>query len=464
VTVSIGFFGAAGTVTGSKYLVRSGDSSVLVDCGMFQGEKRLRELNWQPAPFRATEPSAALLTHAHVDHSGLLPRFVREGFRGPIYATPATGEMAGILLRDSARLQEEDAEYANRKGYSRHHPALPLYTEKDVERALGHFRQAQYRQELKVAPEITARFLNAGHILGSAFIELTCRAPHGGARIVFSGDLGRYGAPLHSDPDPLPECDVLVMESTYGDRDHRPIDQTIAEFRTIVGDAVARRGLILAPAFAIGRAQTLLYLLAVMFRRDELPKFPVYLDSPMALAANRIYLEHPELIDAEARRFLNDAPLSEDTETMHMVESVAESRALNDMRGPAMIIASSGMATGGRIVHHLKHHVWQPDVSVLITGFQAQGTPGRQLVDGADHLTLMGDRVPVRASVHTLNGFSAHAGQTDLVRWFAPLADDRPRLALTHGEQAAREALAAVIAAQYGIQAALPDYGARFDM
>lgn len=225
-SLSIGFFGATGTVTGSKYLVRAGQTRVVVDCGMFQGERRLREMNWLPSPFRPNEASAALLTHAHVDHSGLLPRFVKEGFRGPIYTTPATAEMARILLLDSAKLQEEDAEYANRKGFSRHHPALPLYTERDVERTMARFKAAQYRQEVHLSAELSARFLNAGHILGSSFVELTHQGVEGSARLVFSGDLGRYAAPLHSDPDPLPECDILVLESTYGDRshEHEPIE------------------------------------------------------------------------------------------------------------------------------------------------------------------------------------------------------------------------------------------------
>ena len=458
-------YGAAGGVTGSAYLIETTTARLLVDFGLFQGADEAQHREAMPRDLDPRRLDAVLLTHAHLDHVGRLPLLAKAGFHGPIYGTQATIQLADLVLRDSAKIQRQDAEYENKHRQRRGQPPIePPYDDEDVTHIIQQCQTVGYDHPVPVARGLTARFVDAGHMLGSSSIDVVITENGRHKRAIFSGDVGSRDAHILRDPVPLQEGDLVFLESTYGDRDHRPIDQTIAEFRTIVGDAVARRGLILAPAFAIGRAQTLLYLLAVMFRRDELPKFPVYLDSPMALAANRIYLEHPELIDAEARRFLNDAPLSEDTETMHMVESVAESRALNDMRGPAMIIASSGMATGGRIVHHLKHHVWQPDVSVLITGFQAQGTPGRQLVDGADHLTLMGDRVPVRASVHTLNGFSAHAGQTDLVRWFAPLADDRPRLALTHGEQAAREALAAVIAAQYGIQAALPDYGARFDM
>ncbi len=458
-------YGAAGGVTGSAYLIETTTARLLVDCGLFQGADEDRYQNSLPAALDPRRLDAVLLTHAHLDHVGRLPLLAKAGFPGPIYGAEATIELADLVLRDSARIQRQDAEYENKHRQRRGQPPIePPYDDEDVAHIIQQCQAVSYDRPVPVASGVTARFVEAGHMLGSASIDVVITEDGRHKRAIFSGDIGPRDAPILRDPVPLQEGDLVFLESTYGDRDHRPIDQTVDEFREVVKAAVARRGLILAPAFAIGRSQTLLYLLAVMFRRDELPKFPIYLDSPMALEATRIYLDHPELIDEEARRFLHDAPLSEDTETMHLVASVAESRALNDIHGPAMIIAPSGMATGGRIVHHLKHHVWQPTVSVLITGFQAQGTPGRQLVDGAEYLTLMGDRVPVRAAVHTLNGFSAHAGQSDLVRWFAPLADDRPRLALTHGEQPAREALAAVIAERYGIHAALPGYGARFEM
>ncbi|HNO66310.1 MAG TPA: MBL fold metallo-hydrolase [Tepidiformaceae bacterium] len=461
-TVSIGFFGAAGTVTGSKYLVRSGDSSVLVDCGMFQGEKRLRELNWQPAPFRATEPSAALLTHAHVDHSGLLPRFVREGFRGPIYATPATGEMAGILLRDSARLQEEDAEYANRKGYSRHHPALPLYTEKDVERALGHFRQAQYRQELKVAPEITARFLNAGHILGSAFIELTCRAPHGGARIVFSGDLGRYGAPLHSDPDPLPECDVLVMESTYGDRDHgdAPIADQIEEtFKPVL----ERRGIILVPAFAVARAQLVALILRDLIGNGRLPEVPIHIDSPMASDVTSIYNHYikSESLDQDIP-FTSSRSLFPANVRFH--RTVRESQALNGLPGPRIIISSSGMLAGGRVLHHLKRLAGDRENLIALVGYQAAGTRGRDLVEGRRQVKVHGEMVQINARIANLHGLSAHADRGELIRWVKTAPKPPRAIYLVHGDVEPRDAMKDLIERELGIAAVTPAMGEEHDL
>lgn len=458
-------YGAAGGVTGSAYLIETATARLLLDFGLFQGADEDQHREAVPHALHPRQLDAVLLTHAHLDHVGRLPLLAKAGFRGPLYCTPATVDLADLVLRDAAKIQRQDTEYENKRRQRQGQPPIePLYDDDDVMQIIQRCQAVSYNQPINVAPGVTARFVEAGHMLGSASIEVRVSEDGRQKRAIFSGDVGPRNAPILLDPTPFQEGQLVFLESTYGDRDHRPIDQTIDEFRAIVKAAVARKGLILAPAFAIGRAQTLLYLLAVMFRRDELPKFPVYLDSPMALEATRIYLDHPELIDEEARQFLDATPWGEDTETMRLVESAAESRALNDIHGPAMIIASSGMATGGRIVHHLKHHVWQPTTSVLITGFQAQGTPGRQLVDGADYLTLMGDRVPVRASVHTLNGFSAHAGQTDLVRWFAPLADDRPQLVLTHGEQQARAALAGVIAEKYGIRAALPDYGAAFEL
>ncbi len=462
VTLSLGFFGAAGTVTGSKYLVRAGQASVVVDCGMFQGVRRLREMNWLPSPFRPNEPSATLLTHAHVDHSGLLPRFVREGFRGPIYTTPATGEMARILLLDSAKLQEEDAEYANRKGFSRHHPALPLYTEKDVERAMSHFRPAQYRQELRLSNELSARFLNAGHILGSAFVELTYRGGSRPVRMVFSGDLGRYAAPLHSDPDPLPECDVLVLESTYGDRshDHEPIeDQIERAFKPVL----ERRGTVLVPAFAVARAQLVALILRNLIHSGRLPEVPIHVDSPMASDVTSIYNHYikSESLD-QGIPFTTGRSLFPSNVRFH--RSVQESRELNAMSGPRIIISSSGMLTGGRVLHHLKRLAGQPENLIALVGFQAVGTRGRDLAEGRREVKVHGEIVHVRAQVANLHGLSAHADRDELIRW-VKTAPKLPRAVyLTHGEDDARTAMKALVERELGIAAVMPAMGEEHDL
>lgn len=462
VTLSIGFYGAAGTVTGSKYLVRAGETSVVVDCGMFQGEKRLREMNWQSAPFKPSEASALLLTHAHVDHSGLIPRFVREGFRGPVYSTPATAEMARILLLDSARLQEEDAEYANRKGFSRHHPALPLYTEKDVERALGRFRSVDYGKELRLSNQLTARFRNAGHILGSAFLELTYRGDDGSARLIFSGDLGRYDAPLHSDPDPLPGCDILVLESTYGNRSHgeESIDDQIEHaFKPVL----ERRGIILVPAFAVARAQLVALILRNLISTDRLPEVPIHVDSPMASDVTSIYNHYirSESLD-QGIPFTSARSLFPSNVRFH--RTVRESQELNGLPGPRIIISSSGMLSGGRVLHHLKRLAGQPENLIALVGYQAVGTRGRDLVEGRRAVKVHGEMVQVRAQVRDLHGLSAHADRDELLRWVRTAPQPPRAIYLTHGDDEPRAAMKDLVEQQLGIAAVTPVMGEEHDL
>lgn len=461
-SLSIGFHGAAGTVTGSKYLVHADNTAILVDCGMFQGIKPLRELNWLPTPFRPTAPEAVLLTHAHIDHTGWLPKLVKEGYRGPVYCTPATAEMVRILLLDSAKLQEEDAEYANRKGFSKHKPALPLYTSKDVERALALIKPVPYRTPLNVANNVTARFLNVGHILGSAMIELDCSTSEGAAKLVFSGDVGRFGMPLHSDPDPLPECDVLVLESTYGDRSHdaEPIeDQMEAAFNPVI----KRGGTILIPSFAVARAQLVALILRTLIHDGRMKDIPIHVDSPMASDVTAIY-----------NRYLTSESLDQDIPNttsktlfptnVRFHRSTAESIELNSMSGPRIIISSSGMLSGGRVLHHLRRLAGDPKNLIALVGYQAIGTRGRDLVDGKRTIRVHGQDVVVSAQVVDLHGLSAHADRDELFEWIEA-QPKRPRaIFLTHGDPKPREAMRAELYKRLEIVGLLPELNQEYDL
>ncbi len=458
--MQVTLYGAAGDVTGSAYHVQSGPGSVLVDFGLYQGGHMADARNRIPLGIPGGSLNGVLLTHGHLDHVGRLPLLAQQGYRGWVYCTEATRELTSLVLHDSAKLQAHDLERDNRKRERAGQPPMdPLYSGADVEAILGRFQTVAYRQPVEVAPGIQARWLEAGHMLGSASIELTT-AEEGARRVVvFSGDLGPQGAPILRDAEPIPRADLVFLESTYGDRDHRPLPETVTEFRNIVRGMVGRRGKALVPTFAIGRTQEILYHLAVAFREGALPKFPVYLDSPMAVEASRIYLHHPELMDEEFRALERVHPILEDLSTVHATATPEESQALNKAVGPCLIMAGSGMCNGGRILHHLKYNLWRLETAVLIVGFQAAGTLGRELVEGRQMVRIFGEPIAVRASVHTLGGFSAHAGQTDLLRWLGAMAASRPRVVLCHGEDKAREALAAKLREQYRIEAALPRLG-----
>jgi metallo-beta-lactamase family protein len=462
VTLSLAFHGAAGTVTGSKYLLSTDDREVLIDYGMFQGEKRLRELNWVAPPFAAPEVSAVVLTHAHIDHSGLLPRLVNAGFRGPIYSTRPTNDMVRILLMDSARIQEEDAEYANRKGFSRHHPALPLYTERDVERTMAHMTAVEYRKDIALGESLNVRFLNAGHILGSSFLDFLARATEGQLRIVFSGDLGRYGAPLHADPDPLPECEVLVLESTYGDRSHgeEPIEEQIVDAFLPV---IERRGIILVPSFAVARAQLVAVILRNLMQTGRLPEIPIHVDSPMATDVTALYNHYirSESLDQDIP-FTSSRSLFPSNVRFH--RSVKESQTLNTLAGPRIIISSSGMLSGGRVLHHLKRVAGDPKNLIVLVGYQAVGTRGRDLAEGRRDVRVHGQNVHVNAEVVNLHGLSAHADRDELLRWVRS-APKLPRAVyLTHGDDGPRKAMQEILHRELGIEAVLPVMGEEHDL
>lgn len=430
------FLGGTGTVTGSKYLVRAGGRQVLLDCGLFQGLKALRLRNWDDPGFVAQQVDAVVLSHGHVDHSGYLPVLVRNGFRGPVLCTPGTEELLGVMLRDAAKLQEEEAAAANRYRYSKHTPALPLYTTEDAERALGLTVPCPYGEPFAPAPGVRGLFRRAGHILGSATVELAL----GDRTLVFSGDLGRWDRPILRDPELVPGADVLLVESTYGDRIH-PAD-AVERLVRIVHEAVARGGALVIPAFAVGRTQELIWTLRRLEDEGRIPTLPVFVDSPMAIDVTDIYARHPEDHDAGI------GPLA--CRRSRFVRTPAESKALNVRTGPMIIISASGMATGGRILHHLKKRLPDPRTTVLLPGFQAADTRGRKLQEGAREVRIHGMNVPVRATIETLDGLSAHADRNGILRWLAGFGRAPERVWIVHGEPPASRALAAAITERFG--------------
>lgn len=461
-TTTLAFHGAARTVTGSKYLLDTGRERTLVDAGLFQGLKELRRLNWEDPPFAPHRLDRVLLTHAHIDHIGYLPRLVRRGFDAPVLATAATVDLAELLLIDSARLQEEDAAYANRKGFSRHHPAEPLYTERDAEAAIALLEPITYGQDLDLGHGLHARFQNAGHILGSASIALRVPTANGGRRLVFSGDVGRYDSPLHPDPDPLPDCDILVMESTYGDRDHDPTPIDV-QMERAVRPTLEAGGIVLIPAFAVGRTQQVTLVLRRLMTAGRLPPVPIHIDSPMAVSATRIYSRYldaqhvdPEILaDGRQRLFPRQVELH---------STVEESKRLNDLQGPRIIVSASGMLSGGRVLHHLVRLLPRPGNLVLLVGFQAAGTRGRDLLAGRPTLRIHGADIPVRAQCLALHGLSAHGDRSELLRWMSGAGARPGRVFLVHGEPEAGNAFALRLREDLGLTVRLPELGEVFEI
>ncbi len=436
------FFGAAGEVTGSCHILRVGRSTVLLDCGLIQGGRKPHDRNRAEFPFDAAAIDAVILSHAHVDHCGRLPLLRQRGFRGPIYATAACRDLARILLLDSANLAERDAERENRRRAreNRKPTVEPLYSVEDAERTLRQFRTLAYGRALELLPGVELVFRDAGHILGSASVWLRLRDGGDTCRLVFSGDLGQYDSPILRDPDPNGSADLVLMESTYGDRLHRDREQTLAELGDILRQARRDGGNVLIPAFAVGRSQDLLYELATHYEEWSLADWQIFLDSPMAIEATAVYWQHADLYDEEAARYRRRAHALPPLPNLKLCRSAEESMAVNRIREGAIVIAGSGMCTGGRIVHHLKHNLARPESHLVFTGFQAQGTLGRALVDGAMSVRIYGAEVEVAAQIHTLGGFSAHGDQRDLLRWYEGVAD-QPPVWLVHGEPSAAESL-----------------------
>ena len=458
------FYGAAGEVTGSCHILTVGGRRLLLDCGMIQGGAAPDARNRAPFPFDAAQVDAVILSHAHIDHCGRLPLLRKRGFRGPIHANPACLDLVRILLADSATMAERDAERDNRRRQTSgdRRRVEPLYTLDDALEVLQQFRTARYGQAVEVLPGVELTFRDAGHILGSASVWLTLREGGRERRVAFSGDVGQYDSPILRDPDAGIAADLVLMESTYGSRLHRERGATLEEFGAILRNAKRDGGNVLIPAFAVGRSQEILYELATHFDEWELADWQVFLDSPMAIEASEVYWKHAELFDEEAQEWRERARSLPPLPNLRLCRTAEESMAINRLPHGALVIAGSGMCTGGRIVHHLKHNLARPECDVVFSGFQAQGTLGRAIVDGRDYVRIHGLPVKVAARVHTLGGFSAHGDQRDLLRWYDGIPG-RPPVWLVHGEVAAAEGLRDALRAQ-GVRADLAAPGAKLDL
>jgi metallo-beta-lactamase family protein len=459
--VRLVFLGAARTVTGSQYLLEAGDGRLLVDSGMFQGEKELRLRNWAEPDFDPAKVDAVVLTHTHLDHIGRLPRLVRQGFRGPVFCTPPTRDLAEILLLDAAHLQKEDAGYLNRKGLTKHSPALPLFDESDVQEAMALFRPVPLGRPQEVNHTFAFTYRDAGHLLGAASAHVTVREGGRETRVLFSGDVGRFDAVLTRDPDLAPDADYLVVESTYGNRTH-PELSVLDQLEGVLKKTFARGGVLLIPAFAVGRAQQLVWLMDQLVTERRIRAFPIHIDSPMAIDATRIYASYPEghrvsLGGIGGRSLLHG-------KWVHLHRTRAESEALNRMKGPVVIISSSGMLSGGRILHHCRVRLPHPENTLLITGYQAAGTLGRALLDGAHSVRIHKGDVPVLAEIRDLKGLSGHADAGEMLRWLSGVRTPPWGVFVTHGEPEAAEALAARVSRERAFVARVPAHGEAFDL
>ncbi|HUJ30189.1 MAG TPA: MBL fold metallo-hydrolase [Candidatus Acidoferrum sp.] len=460
----ITFLGAAGTVTGSKYLVEAGGKRLLVDCGLFEGSKELDQRNWNKLPVDPATIDWVLLTHAHIDHTGYLPRLVRNGFRGPIYANAATHELCNLLLPDSAHLQEEEAQFRARKKYSQYNPPLPLYTVAESRQALQQFREVPRADAFTISPQFAVRPHDAGHILGSTWLELTITENGKQMLVVFSGDVGRYDQPILNDPESPTRADFLLCESTYGDRDH-PAGSVADLLADIISHTAKRGGAVVIPAFAVDRTQLLMYYLRELEDQQRIPRLPVYLDSPMAISVTDLYERHSEDHKLQFRREEqngNHDPLN--LREVHMTQSVEDSKKINDVVAPCIIISASGMATGGRILHHLAKRLPDSRSTVLLVGYQGEGTRGRALQDGAQYVRIFGEQVPVRAQVIELGQLSAHAGKSELLRWLSGMKAPPKQTFLVHGEPSGLNGLRDAVTNQFRWNVTIPAYLQSFEL
>lgn len=442
-TPTLQFLGAAGGVTGSKFLFSHNADQLLIDCGLFQGLKELRQRNWAPLPIDLARLRAVVLTHAHIDHSGYLPRVVGKGYRGPVYATPGTCDLLRVMLPDAAHLQEEEARYANRKGYSKHSPALPLYTIEDAEATLKLLRPVRVGEKVEVIKGVSLDFGRVGHILGAGSARFSFEVNGQKKTLIDSGDLGRYDRPILKDPEPGGAADWLMIESTYGNRIHP--QESEADLRELIKETAEQRRCLIIPAFAIGRTQDLVYTIRKMEDEGTIPALPVYIDSPMGIEATAIYSRHTEEHDFEMAQLGSHEHNPLRSRHMIVARTSEQSRAINDAKGAMIIISASGMATGGRVLHHLRQRLPNPNTTVLLAGYQAEGTRGRLLQDGATEVKMLGEVVPVRAKVKVLDGFSAHADQGEILRWLGTFSKPPKMTYVVHGEKAGATALADAI-------------------
>ena len=450
------FLGAAQTVTGSRFLLHIDGKRLLIDCGLFQGGRALKERNWEPFPTPPEDLDGVILTHAHIDHSGYLPRLIKEGFGGPVYCTSATADLLSLLLPDSGYLQERDAAFANKKKYSRHHPALPLYTEAEAREVLEHLKTVPYHQLSRLSDNLSFEYLYAGHILGSAMIRLSHKGKGAETILCSTGDLGRSHQPVIKDPETIDRADYLLLESTYGDRVHKKHD-ILSYFQTLIEDVVQSGGSLIIPAFAVGRSQNVLYYLRQLEEAGRIPVLPIFLDSPMAVRAVSVYCDHLDEHDFEMKSLMAEACVLE-SGSVRMVKTTEESKALNQFKDPCVIISASGNLAGGRILHHLKTRLSNSRNTVLFVGYQPQGSLGRLLAEGKKEVKIHGKRIAVRARIESLDGLSAHADSEEILEWVSHIKHPPSRIFLVHGELEAQESLKDKLEKVITSKIVIPDY------
>ncbi len=455
------FHGATGTVTGSRFQLEIDGKNVLIDCGLFQGQKENRLLNWQKFPVNPSSFDHVFLTHAHIDHCGYLPRFVNNGFSGKIISSQATADLCEVVLRDSAHLQEEDAKWANKKGFSKHSPALPLYTAEDTEKTIPLFKPIFYGDIYNLSENTRVRFHDSGHILGASLIDFKTDLGETTRKILFSGDLGRPEIAVLNDPDQVYNVDYLILESTYGDRTHSDVDAE-EELQRVINESSKRGGVLVIPAFSVGRTQTLLYLIRKLEEEGKIPLMPVYVDSPMAIEALKIFEDHIRDFNLQARMLTMQGKDIFRTQNLHICRSKEESISINEVKSNAIIISASGMATGGRILHHLARRLPDPQNTILLIGYQAEGTRGRTLLEKAETVKIHSQEVPVKANVEMIDGFSGHADYYEMLAWLMAFNKTPKKVFIVHGNKNASAAMAGHIREEYGWDVVIPSMGDSF--